>query len=118
MGNAMTKHSTSVDTSYSARVFLLIIEFISNLPRDMKPKLTREERNYLVYGDNVTNEVRRDRIQVTRHVSYPIFHINSIFYNIVHWIEKTEECFEKQLENLTKERTLSAIARRSNERLV
>ncbi|KAL2719693.1 hypothetical protein V1477_021187 [Vespula maculifrons] len=55
MGNAMTKHSTSVDTSYSKRV---------------------------------------------------------------HWIEKTEECFEKQLENLTKERTLSAIARRSNERFL
>lgn len=42
------------DFTKSARVFLLIIEFISNLPRDMKPKLARKGRNYPVYGDNVT----------------------------------------------------------------
>ncbi|KAF7380343.1 hypothetical protein HZH68_016208 [Vespula germanica] len=28
---------------------------------------------------------------------------NFIFYNIAHWIVKTEEWYKKQLENLTKE---------------
>nr|KAF7390422.1 hypothetical protein H0235_017584 [Vespula pensylvanica] len=36
------------------------------------------------------------------------------FKKRVHWIVKTEECFKKQLENLTNERTLSTIARRLN----
>ncbi|KAF7380382.1 hypothetical protein HZH68_016247 [Vespula germanica] len=82
-------------------------EFITNLANNLKPKLVREEANYVVY-ESIMLLLLEHYYSNHRLLNFDTRVAKRS--NITHWIVVAEMWFKKQLEILTNEGISSAIA--------